>query len=181
MWVLCDDIIPACLSVSESIVCYYILLCLHFSVKNTLELQFLLPLFSRSEWMVAGFNGNSKWWEVSTHIHDVCWTAHFVCTRVSWRRVRLYYVKVKYCWPNYWHGIAMLLSNARNNNGILSNIIQLSWMVTLQINLTTYFGIKQWVICFRRPLAPVSKVCSLESWYQYTHSNLLSKVKLKAS
>ena len=26
---------------------------------------------------------------------NVCWTAHFVCTRVSWRRVRLD-VEVKY-------------------------------------------------------------------------------------
>ena len=46
--------------------------------------------------MVAGFNETANDGKYQLICMNVCWTAHFVCTRVSWRRVRLD-VEVKYC------------------------------------------------------------------------------------
>ena len=46
--------------------------------------------------MVAGFNETANDGKYQLIYMNVCWTAHFVCTRVSWRRVRLD-VEVKYC------------------------------------------------------------------------------------
>ena len=53
---------------------------------------------------------------------NVCWTAQFACTRVSWRRVRLD-VEVKYCMVTKLHRQCCFRINARNNNGMPLNII----------------------------------------------------------
>ena len=69
--------------------------CLHFSVKNTLELQFCCLCFlDPSEWLLGSMEtaNDGKYQLIYM---NVCWTAHFVCTRVSWRCVRLD-VEVKY-------------------------------------------------------------------------------------
>ncbi len=66
---------------------------LHFVVSTSLlrilalELQCLLLVFlDPSEWLLGSMEtaNDGKY----QHIYmNVCWTAHFACTRVPWRRV----------------------------------------------------------------------------------------------